>query len=113
MLRSEGGLGEEQRAVLGVYRLADQLAERPVFRQEGGEHWLYHCPGSGWLLGTTPGQQYGWVRNFSKQAGLVRWPSDLAAGWEYRCAHHYVTQKILVLHTSEAAAGVMFGNVWN
>ena len=82
MVRSEGKVREEQGDVLGLYRLVDCHQERPLYKQEGGENFIYYSPGGPcWLVGTVVGSQYAWLRN-SNTRGELRWPAGL--GWQYR-----------------------------
>ena len=71
--------------VVGVYRLVDSYNERPVFKQDMGENYIYYSlAGQGWLLGCQVGHSFSLVRNRSKEAPGARWPSLLARGWEVR-----------------------------
>ena len=78
MVRSEGAVAEQQRAVLGVYRMVDSYNDRPVYKQDGGENYIYYSSAS-WLVGTVVGHSYGWLRN----TGSARWLPDMSTGWEY------------------------------
>jgi len=85
VLKSEGAVREHQADVLGVYRMVDSYNERPVYKQDGGENYIYYsAASSSWLVGTVVGHQYGWLRNGSAHAGARKWIPDLRSGWEYR-----------------------------
>ena len=88
VLKSEGIVKKYQADVLGVYRMVDSYNDRPVYKQDGGENFIFFSPGgaagSCWLVGTVVGSQYGWLRNRSEEAELVRWPALLRTGWEFR-----------------------------
>lgn len=40
-MRSEGPASEEMQDVLGVFRLVDSHAERPLYKQDAGENYIY------------------------------------------------------------------------
>jgi len=85
VLKSEGAVKDHQADVLGVYRMADSYNERPVYKQDGGENYIYYSAVScSWLVGTTVGHHHSWLRNSSSEAGTSRWVPDLKSGWEYR-----------------------------
>merc|ERR1719312_1202622 len=85
VVKSEGAVSEHQGDVLGVYRMVDSYNDRPVYKQEGGENYIYYSSASAsWLVGTVVGHQYGWLRNGSTAASSARWLPDLNSGWEYR-----------------------------
>ena len=42
MVKSEGAVSEHQGDVLGVYRMVDSYNDRPVYKQEGGENYIYY-----------------------------------------------------------------------
>ena len=42
VLKSEGAVREHQADVLGVYRMVDNYNERPVYKQDGGENYIYY-----------------------------------------------------------------------
>eukprot|EP00092_Neocalanus_flemingeri_P014463 GFUD01015607.1.p1 GENE.GFUD01015607.1~~GFUD01015607.1.p1 ORF type:complete len:1351 (+),score=528.10 GFUD01015607.1:47-4099(+) len=85
VVKSEGAVSEHQSDVLGVYRMVDTYNDRPVYKQEGGENYIYYSSASSsWLVGTVVGHQYGWLRNSSTAASSTRWLPDLSSGWEYR-----------------------------
>jgi len=85
VVKSEGAVSEHQADVLGVYRMVDSYNDRPVYKQEGGENYIYYSSASAsWLVGTVVGHQYGWLRNGSTAASSARWLPDLSSGWEYR-----------------------------
>merc|ERR1711915_218934 len=85
VLKSEGAVKKHQSDVLGVYRMVDSYNKRPVYKQDGGENYIYYSSASkSWFVGTVVGHQYGWLRNTSEEAATRRWVPDLAGGWEYR-----------------------------
>jgi len=64
VLKSEGGASQHQPSCLGVYRLTDTLNERPVYKQEGGENYLYYNDDkASWMVGTNIGDPYAWIKN--------------------------------------------------
>jgi len=85
LLRSEGEIANSQPEMLGVYRMVDSYSGRPVYKQDGGENYIYYSGASGsWMVGTVVGHNYGWLRNNSEKATNTRWVPDLGTGWEYR-----------------------------
>jgi len=85
VIKSEGAVHEHQADVLGVYRMVDSYNDRPVYKQDGGENYIYYSSMSNtWFVGTVVGHQYGWLRNGSSAASSKRWLPDLSSGWEYR-----------------------------
>ena len=101
MVKSEGAVSEHQSDVLGVYRMVDSYNDRPVYKQDGGENYIYYrldilfvlfytlpyifsAASFSWLVGTVVGHQYGWLKNSSSAASSARWLPDLSSGWEYR-----------------------------
>jgi len=42
VLKSEGIVKKHQADVLGVYRMVDSYNERPVYKQDGGENYIYY-----------------------------------------------------------------------
>ena len=46
VLKSEGGVAEKQGDVLGVYRMVDSYCDRPVYKQDGGENYIYYRLGT-------------------------------------------------------------------
>merc|ERR550532_4009970 len=85
VLKSEGIVKKHQADVLGVYRMVDSYNDRPVYKQDGGENYIYYSSSSNtWFVGTVVGHQYGWLRNSSEGARTRRWIPDLKSGWEYR-----------------------------
>ena len=101
-------MAANQPDVLGVYRMVDSFDNRPVYKQDGGENYIYyrcldwiHRPISqkktigtistfpsaasrAWFVGTVVGHRYGWLKNASPEASAARWVPDLRAGWQYR-----------------------------
>ena len=74
MLKSEGGVAENQGDVLGVYRMVDTYSDRPVYKQDGGENYIYYSSAtSSWLVGTVVGHEHAWLRNTSEEAPSTRW----------------------------------------
>ena len=41
-MKSEGAVSEHQSNVLGVYRMVDSYNDRPVYKQDGGENYIYY-----------------------------------------------------------------------
>ena len=76
VLKSEGEIGNNQADILGVYRMADSHCDRPVYKQDGGENYIYYSNISGsWLVGTVVGHQYAWLRNCTEKAPDTRYTS--------------------------------------
>ena len=51
-MKSEGVVKEHQADVLGVYRMIDSYNDRPVYKQDGGENYIYYsAASSSWLVG--------------------------------------------------------------
>jgi len=70
VLRSSGGAANHQPSCLGVYRLIDSLNDRPVYKQEGGENYLYYCSAkSSWMVGTNVGDSYAWIKHSDRSEG--------------------------------------------
>ena len=66
VLKSSGNAAENQPSCLGVYRVVDSLNEKPVYKQEGGEHFLYfNADKQSWMVGTNVGDSYAWIKNDS------------------------------------------------
>ena len=42
VLKSEGIVKKYQADVLGVYRMVDSYNDRPVYKQDGGENYIYY-----------------------------------------------------------------------
>jgi len=85
VLKSEGIVKKYQADVLGVYRMVDSYNDRPVYKQDGGENYIYYSSTSEtWFVGTVVGHQYGWLRNSTEDSKNKRWIPDLKSGWEYR-----------------------------
>merc|ERR1712029_20252 len=71
-----------QPQLMGVYRLVDSYNDRPVFKQDMGENYIYYSSGSSsWLVGCRVGHRYSWLRNTSNAAAGARWPQLLRSGW--------------------------------
>ena len=85
-MKSEGVVKEHQADVLGVYRMIDSYNDRPVYKQDGGENYIYYSAAScSWLVGAVVGHQYGWLRNTTAEAGASRWVPDLTSGYQLLC----------------------------
>ena len=88
VLKSKGPAAKNQRDCLGVYRVVDSLNDKPVYKQDAGDHYLYYHGGHDcWLVGSRVGQEIGWVKNqpllkagSGRQLGLT----DLPTGWQYQ-----------------------------
>ena len=93
VLKSEGIVKKHQADVLGVYRMVDSYNDRPVYKQDGGEnyiyyrlifkhsctffvfttiHWYFSSASNTWFVGTVVGHQYGWLRNSTESASSRR-----------------------------------------
>merc|ERR1711971_251122 len=85
IIKSEGSMAANQPDVSGVYRMVDSFDNRPVYKQDGGENYIYYSAASrAWFVGTVVGHRYGWLKNASPEASAARWVPDLRAGWQYR-----------------------------
>ena len=42
IIKSEGAMAANQPDVLGVYRMVDSFDNRPVYKQDGGENYIYY-----------------------------------------------------------------------
>ena len=63
IIKSEGKMSANQPDVLGVYRMVDSHHDRPVYKQGGGENYIYYSRASkSWFVGTVVGHPYGWLR---------------------------------------------------
>ena len=89
VLKSKGPAAKNQRDCLGVYRVVDSLNDKPVYKQDAGDHYLYYHGGHDcWLVGSRVGQEIGWIKNQpllkaasgGRQLGLT----DLPTGWQYQ-----------------------------
>ena len=88
VLKSKGPAAKNQRDCLGVYRVVDSLNDKPVYKQDAGDHYLYYHGGHDcWLVGSRVGQEIGWIKNqpllkagSGRQLGLT----DLPTGWQYQ-----------------------------
>merc|ERR1712121_165364 len=50
VIKSEGAVKVHQADVLGVYRMMDSYNDRPVYKQDGGENYIYYSAASNtWL----------------------------------------------------------------
>lgn len=91
VLKSEGIVKKHQADVLGVYRMVDSYNDRPVYKQDGGENYIYYryinilwarvfskyfwhfsSASNTWFVGTVVGHQYGWLRNSTESASSRR-----------------------------------------
>ncbi len=60
------------------------VSGKPVYKQEGGEHYLYfQRERKAWMVGARVGHRYGWVRNASEAQHDALLP-DLPDGWQYQ-----------------------------
>ena len=101
LVKSEGSVAEELIDVLGVYRVIESYNQRPLYKQEPGENYIYYrCQDpnfnmldtypipslttGGWFIGTVIGHNHAWIRNVSSEASQLLWPHDVDQGWEYR-----------------------------
>lgn len=85
-MRSTEGAYNSLPLCMGVYRLIDTFNDHPLYKQDGGEHYLYyHKSLEAWMVGPQVGRNYGWIRNAEKgqkQGRLL--PQDLQSGWQYQ-----------------------------
>ena len=66
VLRSEGMAHDHQRQCMGVYRYTGYHSDRPVYKQDEGENYLFYHNHS-WLIGPRVGQDYAWIRNLTEE----------------------------------------------
>jgi len=106
VMKSKGAAKRELPTCMGVYRMVDFKHGKPVYKQDGGEHYMYyHRERKAWMVGPKvrkicksiehwlsistgiltflqPGHKYGWVQNRpSDEDALV---PDLRGGWQYQ-----------------------------
>jgi len=62
-MKSEGSAAEHQSACLGVYRSVDWCNQRPVYKQEDGENYLYYNSRlKSWMVASYVGNEYAWMK---------------------------------------------------
>jgi hypothetical protein len=84
LLKSEGIAAVSQPHCMGVYRMIDFYNGRPLYKQDGNEHFLYYnAKLNGWMVGSRKGQNYGWIINKNDKSKRAKIP-DLRHGWEYQ-----------------------------
>lgn len=80
ILKSEGPALEHQPDCFGVYRMSDTFNNRPLYKQDMGENYIYyHGSLNAWMIGTRIGHNHAWMRNYAQDTLTP----DLANGWEY------------------------------
>lgn len=63
-LYSQGDAQKHQSLCLGIYRSIDYHHGRPVYKQDGGQVYLYYMKAEkAWLIGPHIGNNYAWIRN--------------------------------------------------
>lgn len=63
VMKSEGSAADHQSACLGVYRSVDWANNRPVYKQENGENYLYYnSDHKSWMVASYVGNEYAWMR---------------------------------------------------
>jgi len=76
---SSGAVAESLADALGVYRLTGTHNNHPLYKQDGGENYIFHYA-NWWIVGTVVGMPHGWLRtNFTGH-----WLPDNSNGWQYR-----------------------------
>ena len=84
VLKSSGLAADHQHDCLGVYRMVDVYNDKPVYRQDVGDHYLYYnAAHTTWMIGSRIGHDFGWIKNSSPEHEKNRLP-DLRTGWEYQ-----------------------------
>ena len=84
VLKSTGAAAEHQIECMGVYRMVDVFNDKPVYRQDVGDHYLYYNgQHNTWMVGSRVGHDFGWIKNSSPEHQKNRLP-DLRTGWEYQ-----------------------------
>ncbi len=103
VLKSTSSANKTLPLCMGVYRLIGRYDNRPLYKQDGGEHYLYHNKTFGaWMVGPQIGKNYGWLRKQREgRNGSVSTsdgssdededriaprllPEDLSGGWQYQ-----------------------------
>ena len=88
ILKSRGPAAKNQSECLGVYRVVDSLNDKPVYKQDSGDHYLYyHQDHDCWLVGSRVGQEIGWIKNQPLAKGDSKAQlqlTDLPTGWQYQ-----------------------------
>ena len=70
---------------MGVYRVVDHWEERPLYRQDDGDHFLYwNARHVCWMVGSKPGSDFGWIRNDTPDQARTHHIPDLQSGWLYQ-----------------------------
>ena len=63
--------------------MVDMYNDKPVYRQEAGDHYLYyHEIEQCWMVGSRVGQKWAWFKHPTSEGADL--PSDLDAGWVYQ-----------------------------
>ena len=84
VLKSSGGAAKNQADCLGVYRVVDNYNDRPVYKQDCGDHYLYyHREYDCWMVGSRVGHEFGWIKNDRGGRGETGL-ADLPTGWQYQ-----------------------------
>lgn len=79
VLISSGAVAEVLADALGVYRLTGTHNNHPLYKQDGGENYIFYYA-NWWIVGTVVGMPHGWLRtNFTGH-----WLPDNNNGWQYR-----------------------------
>jgi hypothetical protein len=64
ILSSTGSAAEHQPSCLGVYRVIGNLNNKPLYKQDDGENYLYYQKETkSWLVGPNSGDDYAWIKN--------------------------------------------------
>jgi hypothetical protein len=62
-MKSEGSAADHQSTCLGVYRSVDWVNNRPVYKQEDGENYLYFNKNQkSWMVASYVGNEYAWMK---------------------------------------------------
>ena len=85
LLKAKGNAAQEQSRCMGVYRVVDHLHDRPLYRQDEGDHYMYWNPRYlCWMVGSQPDSDRGWIRNDTEDQNLRHHIPDLQSGWVYQ-----------------------------
>ena len=91
VIESRGAASHRIPTVLGIYRKVNTFNGRPAFKQDGGEHYLFYFEEKKadgktkriWQVGTTCGNDFGWIRSKGKVSSDVSSP-DQHKNWEFK-----------------------------
>ena len=69
ILSSTGSAAEHQPSCLGVYRVVGNLNNKPLYKQDDGENYLYYQNETeSWLVGPNSGTDYAWIKKDTRKS---------------------------------------------